>query len=285
MLLLTNFRMRSLVDEAHIRKNVRGKVLAPEDYDVLLTGPSRVYGPAGNHVVTYLPGVLVGLAEEYFERIHAIRMVTKTRVLASGSPMMKAGVQNEAAREIISGTIGYLEAGVSGADQICRLTAWTGSHASEFADLFPLFAAIGDLAQLYTPQEWRRQMDMVEKTAPEFVIGDTPYTTVTVNHDYPTGVHKDAGDLPQGISCLFYLARGQAKVDGPGGWHGGELVFPSFRLAVDPGPGDLLLMDAHQWHGNTELQNFDPNAGHARTALVLYYRTNMVKCPSPELPA
>ena len=158
------------------------------------------------------------------------------------------------------------------AEKKCRLTAWTGSHAGEFSDLFPLFQQIGELCQLYTFQQFQRQMRMVERTLPEYVIEGTPYTTVTINHDYPTGVHKDSGDLPQGISCLLYIRKGE--------WGGGELVFPSFRMAVSPGSGDLLLMDAHQWHGNTALVGFDPGLGHARTSLVLYYRTKMVDCPA-----
>ena len=39
MLRLTNIRMRSLVDEGHIRRKVRGRVLGSEDFDVLLNGP------------------------------------------------------------------------------------------------------------------------------------------------------------------------------------------------------------------------------------------------------
>jgi hypothetical protein len=51
--------------------------------------------------------------------------------------------------------------------------------------------------------------------------------------------------------------------------------------------GDVLLMDAHEWHGNTV---FDPdpprnehgrlleNPGFERISLVSYFRTNMVKC-------
>ena len=129
--------------------------------------------------------------------------MTNTRKGAAGSGTSLVGARSQAGRAVTSGTIGYLEDGVSDSsttEKACRLTSWTGSHADEFSDLFPLFQQIGEFCQLYHPQEWRRQMDMVEKTDPSFVIGDTPFTTVTINHDYPTGVHKDSGDFPQGIS-------------------------------------------------------------------------------------
>ena len=212
------------------------------------------------------------------------RPFNNTRKDAAGAGDVVIGGRSQAGRYVNSLTTGYVESGVSEGsphtDHKCRLTSWTGAHADEFSDLFPLFQKIGELCQLYTPQEWRRQMSMVDKTDPSFVIAGTPYTTVTVNHDYPTGVHKDSGDLPQGISCLFFVTAGH-KREGPGGWGGGELVFPSFRVAVDPSPGDLLLMDAHQWHGNCDMQDFDAEAGHARTSVVLYYRTKMIDCAAP----
>jgi hypothetical protein len=84
-------------------------------------------------------------------------------------------------------------------------------------------------------------------------------------------VHQDAGDLDQGYSCLAVLRYGQ--------YAGGHLTFPEYRVACDLGHGDVLLMDAHQWHGNTALSLGSPDA--ERISVVCYYRTKMAACGSP----
>ncbi|MEU3214203.1 hypothetical protein ABZ631_25240 [Nocardiopsis alba] len=72
------------------------------------------------------------------------------------------------------------------------------------------------------------------------------FTTVTVNNSYPTGTHLDAGDLADGFSTLAVIRRGS--------YTGGRLVFPAWQIGVDLRNGDLILMDAHQWHSNTGMQ-------------------------------
>ena len=273
MIRLTQMRLRSQVDEVFVRRNMKGRLLTSSEYDILLAGPTRVFTPKGAHLITYLPGVLEERASAFFDRLHVIRRPNRARTLAAGGGRHVVGTRYTASKDFLSTPVGYLDAGVKGdkrSEAECRLATWSGRNVDQFHDLFPLFEAVGALAKEYTPQAWRRQMDMVEKTPAEFVIRGTPFTTVTVNHDHPTGMHKDEGDLPTGISCLMYLRRGN--------WSGGELVFPSFRLAVTPGHGDLLLMDAHAWHGNVDLENFDPDRGDARTSLVLFYRTKMADC-------
>lgn len=95
---------------------------------------------------------------------------------------------------------------------------------------------------------------------------------MTVNNTYSTGVHKDAGDLPEGFSCLSVLRRGI--------YDGGVLVFPEFRVGVDLQDGDAIYMDPHEWHGNTQIEKLSPDA--ERISCVLYYRTRMRECQDPD---
>jgi hypothetical protein len=111
-------------------------------------------------------------------------------------------------------------------------------------------------------------MAQVDKTHPEWVVPGTPFTTITVNNTYPTGVHTDKGDLEQGFSNLTVLRRGR--------YSGGVFLFPEYRIGVDMGDGDLLLMDAHEYHGNTALHLESPDA--ERISVVAYFRTRMVEC-------
>jgi hypothetical protein len=78
---------------------------------------------------------------------------------------------------------------------ICRLTAWTGQHTSQFAMLSPLFRHCASAFAQHVPDRYVVQQARAQATHPDWIIPGTPYTTVTVNNTYPTGVHQDAGSL------------------------------------------------------------------------------------------
>jgi hypothetical protein len=159
-----------------------------------------------------------------------------------------------------------------GQTRYCPLTAWTGAETERFRELWPLFQAIADHFKRHVPDRYAAQMERTRDTRPEWVIAGTPFTTVTVNNTYPTGVHKDAGDLHEGFSTIGCLRRGA--------YTGGRLCFPEYRVAVDLQDGDLILMDAHEWHGNTAITKESDDA--ERISVVCYYRTNMQHCGSAD---
>ena len=115
---------------------------------------------------------------------------------------------------------------------------------------------------------------MVLGTDPNYRIGETAFSTITVNKDYRTTFHKDAGDYPEGFGNLVAYCKDIEPV---------YLVLPKFGIAVNVGTNDLLLVDVHQVHGNTEIKKKSENA--VRLSFVMYYRNNMYKClkPSEEL--
>jgi len=273
---LVELRVRSRIPKAELDKKV-GRILTEADYNVRLTGATKVVGPGGQPLAIYLPGILSGsLNEEHYPVLHGIDVATKQRGLASGSRGYRRSYRSGefwAANTVRSATIGSFDNGNNNHRfPYCRTTAWTGKHTEEFSSLYPLFQHIGELMQQYAPQRYAVQWARAEATDPAWRVQGTPFTTMTVNNTYPTGVHVDKGDLDGGFSCLAVWRRGQ--------YTGGHLTFPEWRIAVDLQDGDLLLMDAHQWHGNTalELQSEDAE----RISLVLYYRTAMLDCGTME---
>ena len=269
---LVEIRVRTKIPRAELEKKV-GRIITTADYNVRLTGPTRVIGPSGQVLAVYLPGVLTGpLADEAYPTLHRIRSTTDARGHASGSQSRLVNQQNRA-NAVRSSLIGAFDASGSGKRHpFCRTTAWTGSHTEQFRGLYPLFEHIGDLMKQYVPGRFAVQWARAEATDPAWRVPNTPFTTMTVNNTYPTGVHKDKGDLDTGYSCLAVWRRGE--------YVGGHLTLPEYRIAVDMQDGDLLLMDAHQWHGNTGLELRSEDA--ERISLVLYYRTNMLACGTPE---
>jgi hypothetical protein len=286
---LTEIRVRSRISEAAMQDRVK-KVLTERDHDVRLTGPTRVNGPDGRPLCVYLPGAVKAEMDGAYPILTTIRGLTENRGYASGTAQKFTQNNLQRAKPVMSSILGSFES--SGFYKFCRLTSWTANEMeSRWPELLPLFGAIASDFAEHVPQRFDAQMKRVADTAPEWVIPGTPFTTITVNNTFPTGVHKDAGDLDEGFSCLAVARRGN--------FTGGMLTFPEFRVAVDMQDGDLILMDAHQWHGNTRMTCACGNVmdgsvevldgkelsdgpckdcGAERISVVCYYRTKMAAC-------
>jgi hypothetical protein len=198
---------------------------------------------------------------------------TNNRTLASGLPQYKrdtGGTRTDTIKPIASTTIGNFDPKQN--TPYCRLTAWSGKETEKYEELFPLFQFIGKEMERVAPKRYKAQMEFVNRTHPDWVIPNTPFTTITVNNSYPTGVHTDKGDLDEGISTLAVITKGE--------YEGGYLTLPEYRIAFNVGHRDLLIFNAHEWHGNTKLNMLSDDA--ERISVVCYYRENMVDCDSME---
>lgn len=277
---MISIRLRSRISKQELDEKV-GKVIGDDAYNVLLTGPSRVFMPNGQPLCVYLPGVMRDVVtEEQYEILHSLRGdKTHNRGPASGSQAVRPGEQKRQYFKYVSSSIlGSFDP--NGTFKFCRLTAWTGRNLPKWEALRPALQAVAENMRTYVPDRYAAQMEEIEQTHPDWVVPYTPFTTVTVNNTYPTGVHTDKGDLDKGFSTIFCLRRGE--------YTGGRFVFPEFRVAVDLQDGDLILMDAHQWHGNTALvcacgekrTAYCDTCGAERISVVSYMRTAMTKCGS-----
>jgi 2-oxoglutarate-Fe(II)-dependent dioxygenase family protein len=265
-----DLRLRSWISDDELAQKL-GRIVTPSDSNLVLTGPARVHRPDGSLLCIYLPGAIpAGRAAEAYPILHSLRSIsTNNRGLAGGTPKVKKGTRKRIANELVrSAIIGSYDASAN--HRYCRLTAWTGAHCAEMQMLVPFFQSIAGHYAEQVPDRYGVQMARAARTDPAWRFAGTPFTTITVNNTYPTGVHTDAGDLESGFSCLAVLRRGE--------YSGGLLTFPRYRVAVDLHDRDLVLMDAHEWHGNTGLEV--SGSGGERISVVCYYRTEMVRCGS-----
>lgn len=278
---LSEFRARNKLSAEALEPKL-GKILMPTDVDVLLNGPTRVLKPDGSPLCVYLPGAISSeLREACVPTLQMLKgSYTNNRGMASGGERISGPSQRTYARQVDSAIVGSWEA--HGPKQYCRLTAWTGREMDNYRGLFPLFQRIAELLGEYVPDRYANQVKQARETQPEWLVQGTPFTTITINNTYPTAVHTDKGDLDAGFSTLAVFRNGEP-------FKGGWLCFPEYRVGVDLQDSDVILMDAHEWHGNTQ---FDPepkrkpngqleeDPGYERISVVCYYRTNMVKCGS-----
>jgi len=126
----------------------------------------------------------------------------------------------------------------------CRLTSYTQRYFNEYKMGLPYIEAIDGLFKELVPDRYKIQHKRA-KSNPSFQIKDTAFSSVTINRNFRTGLHMDAGDLKDGFGNLSVIERGK--------YGGGFTIFPRYKVGVNLRTGDFLAMDVHEWHCNTEL--------------------------------
>ena len=174
------------------------------------------------------------------------------------------------AQSVMSGIAGYF-------DRYPRIpygraTSYTEKHYDTFAKCYPYLHKLNDQFAKLIPGRWRAQNAEANKLDPRFRIDGTVFTTLTVNHNWRTACHRDAGDLTTGFSNICGVTGPEGK-----GWRGGQFILPQYRIAINLQPGDMLLVNNHEGiHGNDELIGDDND----RMTIVAYFREKMVDLKS-----
>ena len=177
------------------------------------------------------------------------------------------------AQSVMSGIAGYF-------DRYPRIpygraTSYTEKNLEKFALSYPYLHKLNSQFAKLIPNRWEAQNDQANKLDPRFRIDGTVFTTLTVNHNWRTACHRDAGDLTTGFSNI-------CGVTGPNGngWRGGQFILPEYRIAINLQPGDMLLVNNHEGiHANDELYAGYEND---RMTIVAYFREKMLELKSWE---
>ena len=155
-----------------------------------------------------------------------------------------------------------------------RATAYTQHSFDKFKLSFPFLQTLDRGFAELLPQRHAAQRAAADKIDPAFLVPDTVFTTITVNKTFRTAAHRDAGDFTNGLSNLLVLSNN-------GNYTGGYLILPEVRIAVNVRPGDLLLVNNHEYiHGNTPIVLQDETA--ERISLVCYLREKMLELGSKD---
>lgn len=174
------------------------------------------------------------------------------------------------APSVNSGIAGYYDKSVR--FPVCRTTAWTQSHMNKFRGAMPIVERATQLFEQLAPVQYAAQKKFYDQIPKDFRIPNTVYTTITVNKNFRTALHKDAGDYDSGLGNLIVLQKGD--------FNGYYFCIPRYKIGFNVKHGDFLLANVHEWHGNSELLCSDKD--YTRLSLVLYARKNMDKCGTKE---
>lgn len=179
------------------------------------------------------------------------------------------GLSNESRSNII-GFFDKRDRNTSTSNLPCRLTAFNHKHIDKFKNVEPFLEKIDELFKKLVPKAHKRQYNRAQET--KFVISNTSFSTVTINNNWRTALHKDSGDFYEGFGNLVVCEEGE--------YEGGYTGFPQYGVAFDVRNGDFLAMDVHQWHCNTPIK--PKTKDYTRMSVVCYLRNNMLRCKGLE---
>ena len=154
----------------------------------------------------------------------------------------------------------------------CRTTAFTSQQVEKWNKVIPFIKNMDKQFKNLIPDRHKLQFKRAKETP--FYIKGTSFSTVTINYNWRTALHKDAGDFEQGYGNLVVLEEGK--------YTGGYTGFPQYGIAFDVRNGDFLAMDVHEWHCNTKLKAVTKDF--SRLSVVAYLRDKMIKCKGLDLP-
>ena len=178
----------------------------------------------------------------------------------------------------------------------CRLTSYTQRYFENYRRGIPFIQELNECFKKLTPSQYKKQLARAEKQK-SFRIEDTAFSSVTINRNFRTALHMDAGDFKEGFGNLSVIERGK--------YSGGYTIFPRYKIGFNVRTGDYLAMNVHEFHCNTEMKETaeekkynkglpqihfeDPSTGtlggekkFTRISFVCYLREGLIDCKSSE---
>ena len=227
------------------------------------------------------------LKEDKYKEVYKEDLIINIIKKRGGVSSMKVNNQ------VASMPMGFFDADNKMNKLPCRLTHFTRVNFEKYQRGFSFLKKIDKLYRELTPEAYQRQLDRANKK-PLLKIPDTAFSTVTINRNLRTALHRDAGDFREGFGNLTVIERGK--------YQGGYTVFPQFGVGINLRNNDFVAMDVHQWHANTPMYeteedkeynksipkvfNDNPDIGTAglyelytRISFVCYLREKLVDCP------
>jgi hypothetical protein len=239
----------------------------PKSYDKYI-----IYKPGGKELIAVLDKKAISenlcqLAVNKY--LKAGQQISTNRGIAAGSKHRTtkttiSGRRYEKGLSSNSNILGYIDS--ANHKRPCRLTSFCREYYEEYTAGIPFIQAIDTCFKNTLPDIYTKQFEICSQKK-NFQISDTAFSTVTVNYNFQTALHKDSGDYREGFGNLVVCQKGT---------QGGEILFPQYKLRISIETGDFLAMDVHEWHCNNTIKYIDVNA--YRLSFVCYYRERIHQC-------
>jgi len=262
------------------RKRLKGSDIALQNFRCLAKA-SRGRGPSA--------GPIDPKAKYWAKRNVIETQGFRTGYLKKDGTPSKMKVNNQ----VFSQAIGYFnEIKGLGVKIPCRLSHYTQTNLQKYVDGKPFIEEVDRWYKKLAPTQHQYQLDRAN-LKPNLKIGKTAFSTMTINKNFRTALHKDSGDYG-GYACLSVLQEGE--------YNGSIFMMPAYGIGIDLRQTDIIVADVHQWHCNTEIWTTESqdqhnatldlpkdegegvgtlgaNKPYSRISMVFYLREKMIDCP------
>jgi len=212
-------------------------------------------------------GEKYGEYEGWFDRwVERMKKQPKNTWDEEAAEVSKMISETNYAQTVLSGIAGYF-------DRYPRIPygracTYNDKYPEKFAKCFPYVNKLNEVFKKELPVRWGNQSACAQKLDPRFLIDETVFTTLTINYNWRTAGHRDAGDLTSGFSNISGIGKG---------WKGFVFTLPEWKIGINLQPGDLLLVNNHEGiHTNTAGIGEDND----RVSIVAYFREKMLDLKS-----
>lgn len=248
-----------------------------DDYDMVLddSESTTILRPNGEVLIKLIRNSIpIKMANTAFNILHDAQLLSRNRGMSTNKGEQKHIINpngtrsktNQLDKPVNSGIIGYYDRYTR--TPFCRSCTWNRENPDKWHKLMPFISHVDSVFKENYTERYAVQKYVAEHTQPEWIIGDTAFSTVTVNKNYQTSCHYDKGDLQEGYGVMACLRGGK--------FDGGLLVIPRYRVAINLKSQDIILFDVHEVHGNTQIIKKQLNA--VRMTCVFYLRENIIRC-------
>lgn len=246
---------------------LKGHFLGIELFPIIITMDTDVYTDTGQLLLKFRKGILSNDKAVQFRTAvgKEANRNTDTRIHASG-------VHNGGKTNIKSSILGYYDKWRP--DQIkqakldgiilapCRECQFNTKYPDKWLKCIPFINEIDNAYKMLCTD--KHSLQLAEACKTQYRISDTAFTTLTINLNFRTAGHIDAGDYPDGFGNLVVIEDGE--------YTGGYFGLPQYGVCVDVRQSDFLAVDVHQLHGNTEIIG----TNYKRISVVSYLRTAII---------
>jgi hypothetical protein len=267
---------------------LRKKVIDP---DILKVGWEGFYiaaAPSRNRGAAAGP---IDLKSKYWKKRKPVQISKWGARYMQDGKVSKMRVNNN----VFSSVLGYFEE-TAFMGLPCRLTSYTMRYFKYYKHGLPFIRELDRCFRALVPDRYALQRKAAEEK-PLLHIDGTAFSSVTINRNFRTALHQDAGDFRQGYGNLSVIERGK--------YSGGYTIFPRYGVGFNVRTGDFIAMDVHEWHCNTALieskedaaynkklpkiHKDDPETGtqgaeelYTRISFVCYLREKLRKCSATQ---
>ncbi len=266
--------------------DLKGRYATDDDYSILINDDCNAYTEDGEPLFFFRKGKIPKkVCETAYYNLRGAATKSENRGMAAGPldsddqvghktisshryrEIKQDGTLSKVmrAKQVNSGIAGYFDRNTR--FPYCRQTAFTEKNRELFSNSIPFLKYISHMFEEACSERYEAQKKVVDHSSKDFIITDTVFSTVTVNKNFQTAYHTDAGDLKEGLGNLAVLSAGK--------YEGGYTVMPRYDCAFDLSSGDVCYFDVHEVHGNTKMTSKAP---FERISVVCYYRENIKHC-------